>query len=148
VGQVSGEGCPHLARIRARGEGWGWVGARSRVGVGSRSRVGVGVGVGVGARVGVGVGVGVGARVGVGVGVGLGARVGDSRAAPTNAIDLVTTGPDAAVGERQAMQSSSAPRACRSSACNCCSGAWRVGRRMSTMPAHEMRTWHITGGRT
>ena len=116
VGQVSGEGCPHLARIRARGEGWGWVGARS--------------------------------RVGVGVGVGLGARVGDSRAAPTNAIDLVTTGPDAAVGERQAMQSSSAPRACRSSACNCCSGAWRVGRRMSTMPAHEMRTWHITGGKT
>ena len=40
------------------------------------------------------------------------------RSVPTKAIDLVTTGPDAAVGERQARQSSRAPRACKSSACN------------------------------
>ena len=42
----------------------------------------------------------------------------EGRPPRTKAIDLVTTGPDAAVGERQARQSSSAPRACKSSACN------------------------------
>ena len=41
----------------------------------------------------------------------------EGRPPRTKAIDLVTTGPDAAVGERHARQSSSAPRDCRSSAC-------------------------------
>ena len=48
----------------------------------------------------------------------LGGGGGLERSVPTKAIDLVTTGPDAAVGERQARQSSRAPSACKSSACN------------------------------
>ena len=38
------------------------------------------------------------------------------KVAPTKAIDLASTAPEAAVAERHAMHSSSAPSACRSSA--------------------------------